>query len=201
MSFRHILPKDYPLAEKARAMTVDTREPAPAGYTRPIRGYGYASSTRMEMIHDLAARDLTYKQIGRKYGRKENAVKQFAIYNKAEIAVRRAELLMGLQAACDGRVQYRVNFLKQIVLEAQQRLEDLQQAWKAQEGWTVAGHAVWNAYHRTWCRYRELQADFIRQIQEETDPPRLTAREEAEVDIDQLFDAVCPRCREPISAT
>jgi hypothetical protein len=26
------------------------------------------------------------------------------------------------------------------------------------------------------------------------------AREEAEVDIDQLFDAVCPQCREPISA-
>ena len=25
------------------------------------------------------------------------------------------------------------------------------------EGRTVAGHAVWNAYHRTWCRYRELQ--------------------------------------------
>jgi hypothetical protein len=107
---------------------------------------------------------------------------------------------VGLRAACNGALQYRVDVLKQIVQECQDRLEDLQEAWLAQEGNTVAGHAVWNAYHRTWCRYRELQAAVIRQLQEETDPSARRAREEAEVDIDQIFDAVCPQCREPISA-
>jgi hypothetical protein len=88
-------------------------------------------------------------------------------------------------------LQYRVDVLKQIVQECQDRLEDLQEAWLAQEGYTVAGHAVWNAYHRNWCRYRELQAAIIRQLQEETNPSARRAREEAEVDIDQLFDSVC----------
>ena len=120
--------------------------------------------------------------------------------NKGEIGELRAELLVGLRAACNGALQYRVDVLKQIVKECQDRLEDLQEAWLAQEGYTVAGHAVWNAYHRTWCRYRELQAAVIRQLQEETDPSARRAREEAEVDIDQLFDSVCPQCREPISA-
>jgi hypothetical protein len=75
---------------------LDETEPGPqtGHHSRVRRDYGYAASTRMEMIHDLAARDLTYKQIGRKYGRKENAVKQFAHQNKAEIAQRRAELLV-----------------------------------------------------------------------------------------------------------
>jgi hypothetical protein len=167
---------------------------------RVRRDYGYAAATRMEMIHDLAARDLTYKQIGRKYGRKENAVKQFAHQNKAGIAQRRAELLVGLYAMCNGALRYRVRVLQQIVQEAQDRLEDLQEAWKGQEGRTVAGHAVWNAYHSTWCRYRELQVEIVRQIQEETDPRARRARGGAEVDIDQIFDAICPQCREPISA-
>ena len=61
-------------------------------------------------------------------------------------------------------MRYRVGVLKQIVQEAQDRLEDLQEAWKDQEGWAVAGHALWNAYHRTRCRYRELQADVIRRL-------------------------------------
>jgi hypothetical protein len=59
--------------------------------------------------------------------------------------------------------------------------------------------AVWNNYHAAFCRYRELQADIIRQIKEELDPQTRDAREEAEVDVDQLFDPVCPRCKEPIS--
>ena len=42
-------------------------------------------------------------------------------------------------------------------------------------------------------------AAVIRQLQEETDPSARRAQEEAEVDIDQLFDSVCPQCREPIS--
>ena len=152
------------------------------------------------MIFDLAAGDLAYWRVGQKYGMTENAVKQAAWRYRPEIAEQRAELLVGLRAACNGALQYRVDVLKQIVQEAQDRLEDLQELWVAQEGWTVAGHAVWNAYHRTWCRYRELQAALIRQLQEELDPSRRRAMEEVEVDIDQLFDAVCPRCRQPISA-
>jgi hypothetical protein len=130
----------------------------------------------------------------------ESAVKQFAWRNKGEIGELRAELLVGLRAACNGALQYRVDVLKQIVQEAQDRLEDLQEAWLAQEGYSVAGHAVWNAYHRTWCRYRELQVEIVRQIQEETDPEKRMRREEAEVDIDDLFEPVCPRCREPINS-
>lgn len=37
------------------------------------RDYGYTALTRLEMIHDIAARDLSYAQIGRKFNRKENA--------------------------------------------------------------------------------------------------------------------------------
>jgi hypothetical protein len=123
-------------------MSVDTREPAVDDgelgpqtrnghpipdwhYSRVRRDYGYAASTRLEMIHDLAAKNLSYAQIGAKYGRKENAVKQFAFQNKREIGQRRAELLVGLRAACNGALQYRVDVLKQIVQECQDRLEDL----------------------------------------------------------------------------
>jgi hypothetical protein len=45
---------------------------------------------------------------------------------------------------------------------------------------------------------RELQAKVIRQIQEETDPLKRQPREEAALDIDDIFEPVCPRCREPI---
>jgi hypothetical protein len=121
-------------------------------YSRVTRDYGYSHFTRQELIYDLAARDLPYWRIGLKYGRKENAIKQFAFQYKKEIAAKPAELLAGLKVACAPRLQYRVNILAQIVQEAQERLEDLQEACEGQEGWTVAGHAVWNAYHRTWCR-------------------------------------------------
>jgi hypothetical protein len=46
---------------------------------------------------------------------------------------------------------------------------------------------------------RELQADIIRQIKRSWTPQTRSAREEAEVDVDQLFDPVCPRCKNPIS--
>jgi hypothetical protein len=58
---------------------------------------------------------------------------------------------------------------------------------------------VWRNYHETWCRYRRLQVEVIRQIQEELDPDTRSAREEALVDNDQLFDSVCPQCKEPIT--
>ena len=141
----------------------------------------------------LTQGDLPYWRIGQKYGMTENAVKQFAWRSKGEIGERRAELLVGLRAACNGALQYRVNVLKQIITETSERLADLEELWVRQEGWTVAGHAVWNAYHRTWCRYRELQAVVIAQLQKETDPRRF---EEAVVDLDQLFDPVGPRCKE-----
>jgi hypothetical protein len=35
---------------------------------------------------------------------------------------------------------------------------------------------VWNNYHAAFCRYRELQADIIRQIKEELDPQTRSAR-------------------------
>jgi hypothetical protein len=46
------------------------------------------------------------EDLGLEYGRKRNAIQQFAFQNKREIAHRRAELLVGLKAACDGRLQY-----------------------------------------------------------------------------------------------
>jgi hypothetical protein len=52
----------------------------------------------------------------------------------------------------------------------------------------LGDQAVWNNCHAAFCRYRELQADIIRQIKEELDPQTRSAREEAEVDVDQLFD-------------
>lgn len=58
---------------------------------------------------------------------------------------------------------------------------------------------MWNNYHSAFCRYRELQGDVVRQLREELDPRTRRAREEDVVDIDQLFDPVCPRCKEPIS--
>ena len=69
-------------------------------------------------------------------------------------------------------------------------------------------HAVWNNYHEAWCRYRQLQVEVIRQIREEMDPRARGAREEAaflararedaDVDLGQLFEPVCPRCKEPL---
>ena len=54
-------------------------------------------------------------------------------------------------------------------------------------------------YHAAWCRYRELQTDVVRLLVEEVDPRRPHVREEAAVDVDDIFEPVCPRCLEPIS--
>jgi hypothetical protein len=64
----------------------------------------------------------------------------------------------------------------------------------------LSGQAACLNYHAAWCRYRELQADVIRLRVEEVDPRKRRAREEAVVDMDDLFEPACPRCREPISA-
>lgn len=50
---------------------------------------------------------------------------------------------------------------------------------------------------KPWCRYRRLQVKIIRQIQEELDLDTRSAREEAVVDNDQLFDSVCQQCKKP----
>jgi hypothetical protein len=59
----------------------------------------------------------------------------------------------------------------------------------------ISGQAAWFNYHDAWCRYRGLQVEIVRQIQEETDPRRRAAREEFDVDVGQLFDLVCPQAK------
>ena len=58
------------------------------------------------MIFELAMGDLTYRQIGVKYGKSENTVKQFAWYHKGEIARIKeqfhAELALRRQVAVEG---------------------------------------------------------------------------------------------------
>ena len=54
----------------------------------------------------------------------------------------------------------------------------------------LSGQAAWLNYHAAWCRYRELQADVIRQLWEETDPEQFRAREEAVVDGGDLFETL-----------
>jgi hypothetical protein len=105
---------------------------------------------------------------------------------------------VGLRAYCDGRVSWSVHMLESIVTELEERLGDLREAARAVDTRSVAGHAVWSAYHQTYCRYRRLQADVIRQLLNEVDPSKRWAREEAVVDIDDLLEPVCPRCREPL---
>ena len=87
-------------------MTVDTRGPAvePSPSAHWIRG-----EARSRLVFDLASRDLPYWRIGQRYGMTENAVRQFAWRNKGEIGELRAELLVGLRAACDGALQYQVD--------------------------------------------------------------------------------------------
>jgi hypothetical protein len=105
----------------------------------------------------------------------------------------------GLQAYFNGRVNWAIQGLEQIVYELRDRLAELEEAARAVNTRTVAGHAVWSSYHEVTCRYRRLEADIIRQILTELDLQRRRALEEAVVDVDEIFDAVCPQCREPRS--
>jgi hypothetical protein len=92
-----------------------------------------------------------------------------------------------------------VKVLKEIIEEMNERLVEFAEVCNRLDLRFIEDQTVWNNYHAAFCRYRELQADIIRQIKEELDPQTRSAREEAEVDVDQLFDPVCPRCEEPIS--
>jgi hypothetical protein len=59
-------------------MTVSTREPEqlPTEEDHPRMSW----YNRQRMLFDLAARELSYRQIGAKYGKTENNVKQLAWY-------------------------------------------------------------------------------------------------------------------------
>ena len=86
---------------------------------------------RQRMLFDLAACELSYRQIGAKYGKTENNVKQLAWYYRAEIAKRRARLYAELRLACSGEKQYRVGVLKQIISEIDERITEIAEAAKS----------------------------------------------------------------------
>jgi hypothetical protein len=151
------------------------------------------------MIAELAMGDLSYRQIGQKYGKTENNVQQFAWYYKKEIAEERARFYAEPRLRCDGEKQYRVKVLKEIIEKMNERLVEFAEVCNRLDLRFLEDQAVWHNYHAAFCRYRELQADLIRQIKEELDPQTRSARDEVEVEVDQPFDPVCPRCEEPIS--
>lgn len=74
--------------------------------------------------------------------------------------------------------------LKKIIEEMNERLAEFAEVCNRLDLRFLEDQAVWNNYHAAFCRYRELQADIIRQIKEELDPQTRSAREEAEVDVD-----------------
>jgi hypothetical protein len=134
------------------------------------------------------------------YGRTENAVSQFAFDNKAAIAKERARLHQRLELHCDGRLRYGTRVLEQIIEEINERIGELEEIASRADLRYLSGQAAWYNYHAAWCRYRELQADVVRQIVNETDPRKRRRREEAVVDGGVVFDPVCPRCREAVPA-
>ena len=79
-------------------------------------------------------------------------------------------LYADLRRRCDGRKQYRVDVLTQIIEEANERLAELAEVCNRLDLRFIEDQAVWNNYHKAFCRYRELQADVVRQIREELDP-------------------------------
>jgi hypothetical protein len=106
----------------------------------------------MRMVLDLAAGEVTYRQIGARYGKKENAVKQFAFQNKVEVAKQPAWLYAKLHLACDGERRRRVRVLEQIISEIDDRLADLEETAKTVDLRFISGQAEWFNYHDAWCR-------------------------------------------------
>ena len=151
------------------------------------------------MIAELAMGDLSLPANRAEGCKTENNAQQFGWYYKKEIVEERRGSTRNERLRCNGEKQYRVKVLKEIIEELNERLVEFAEVCKRLDLWFLEYQAVWNNYHAAFCRYRELQADIIRQIKEELDPQTRSAREEAEVDVDQLFDPVCPRCEEPIS--
>ena len=60
--------------------------------------------------------------------------------------------------------------LKKIIEEMNERLVEFAEVCNRLDLRFLEDQAVWNNYHAAFCRYRELQADIIRQIKEELDP-------------------------------
>jgi hypothetical protein len=125
-------------------------------------------------------------------------VQQFAWYYKKEIAKERAKFYADLRRRCDGRKQHRVDVLTQIIEEANEHIAELAEVCNRLDLRFIEDQAVWNNYNKAFCRYRELQADVVRQLAEDLDPHIRRSWQEDVVDVDQLFDPVCP-CKEPIS--
>jgi hypothetical protein len=96
-------------------------------------------------------------------------------------------------------LRWKAEILGQIINEMNERLVYFAEAAKDLDLRFLQDQTVWRNYHETWCRYRGLQVEIIRQIQEELDPDTRSEREEAVVDSDKLFDSVCPQCKEPIT--
>ena len=111
----------------------------------------------------------------------------------------RARSYAELRLRRNGEKQYQVKVVKEIIEEMNERLVEFAEVCNRRGPRFFEDQAVWNNYHAACCRYRELQADIIRQIKEELDPQARSVREEAEGDVDQLFRPRCSRCKEPIS--
>jgi uncharacterized protein (DUF2225 family) len=69
--------------------------------------------------------DLSYRQIGQRYGKTENNVQQFAWYHKKEIAEERGRFYAELRLRCNGEKQYWVKVLKEIIEEMNERLVEV----------------------------------------------------------------------------
>ena len=181
-----------------RMRLVDAPRPMSRYFPEPpvIRPVGYRYGTRMEMIFLIATGEYSYRQIGARYGRNENAMRQFAFDNKVAINQERARLRARQAVAFDGRLAYRDRVLKQIIDEADGVLAELKDAAEKMDLRFLAGQSAFVNFHQVWCRYRELQADVVQKLMAEPNPRRRAVAEEAEVDGDRLFDAVCPQCRD-----
>jgi hypothetical protein len=76
-----------------------------------------------------------------------------------------------------------VKVLKEIIEEMNERLVEFAEVCNRLDLRFLENQAVWNNYHAAFCRYRELQADVIRQLADEMDPRTRRAREEADVEL------------------
>jgi hypothetical protein len=117
-----------------------------------------------------ATGDYSYRRIGARYGRNENAISQFAFDNKDAIAKERARLHQQLELHLDGRLRYGTRILEQIIEEINERIGELEEIASPADLRYLSGQAAWLNYHAAWCRYQELQADIVRQIVNEVDP-------------------------------
>ena len=88
-------------------------------------------------------------------------------------------VLAELRLRCNGEKQYRVKVLKEII-------EEMTSVWSSSLRSVIAW--ISGSLRIRLCGH---VADVGAEL--------LLAREEAEVDVDQLFDPVLPRCKEPIS--